>query len=323
MDLVEPSPDRAMSEDEQRLADVIYGAIQSTSNYSERSQQSADFRIGISDLGFCSERVRRMLAGIPEPVTDKLAAFIGTALGDHEEQACMQVWPHAIRQAEVQVVFLGDSGTYTLTGHPDLILPEGVVIDFKSTRGLAAVRRNGPSEQQQFQRHGYALGAHTGGLFHDDVTLAEVQVANVWIDRAGDEKGLYVHMEPYSEDVVQQAAMWVDDVVYAYLHDQAARKEPPREMCAKVCGHFQDCRARDTDVEGLLTAPEVLTAVDLYREATALESKARRLKDEAKAALVDVSGSTGKFTIRWVHVNESEVHYTRGAYQRLDVREVK
>jgi|SoiMethySBSTD1v2_1073268.scaffolds.fasta_scaffold16222_4 hypothetical protein len=313
---------RTMTADEAALADAVYAAIQESSNYSERSQQSADFRMGISDLGWCQEKVRRMIAGIPEPVTDKLPAFIGTALGDHMEQACMSMWPHAIRQAEVSVLLQGDGGNYEVGGHPDLILPDrALVVDFKSTRGLGSVRRTGPSRQQQFQRHCYALGAHEAGYF--DVELDEVQVANVWIDRAADDREVFVQMEPYSPEIVDEAAMWVDDVVYAYLHEQPAMKEPAREVCAKTCGHFATCRALDTDVEGLLSDDQVLVAVDMYQDAMALEKQARQLKDQAKAALTGVTGSTGKFSVRWVHVNSAEVAFTRGAYERLDVREVK
>ena len=309
-----------MTPDEQHLADQIYGAVQAASNFSERAQQSADFRIGISDLGFCSEKVRRMVAGIPEPVTDKLPAFIGTALGDHIEEACMALWPEAIRQPEVSITLRGDGGTYAVRGHPDLVLPDGLVIDVKTTRGLETVRRTGPSRQQQYQRHCYGLGAYEAGLFNEDVHLEDVKVANVWLDRAADDRELFVHMEPLSLELIQEAAWWVDDVAYAYTQGEAARKEPAREVCAKTCGHFATCRALDTDVEGLLTDREVVTAVDLYRDGLDLERQGKRLKDQAKAALTGVSGSTGKFSVRWVHVNESEVHYTRGAYDKLDVR---
>ena len=314
------APERAMTEEENDLAVAVYQAIQNASNFSERSQQSQDFRIGISDLGWCSEKVRRMVAGIPEPVTDKLPAFAGTALGDHIEAACMAMWPHAHRQAEVGVTLQGDGGVYRVTGHPDLILPNGVVIDFKTSRGLSKAKRSGPDQQKQFQRHCYGLGAYEGGLFHESVQIEDVKVANVWMDRACDERELWVDMEPFSWDVIDQAAMWVDDLVYAYKHDMEARKEPAREICAKTCGHFNTCRALDTDVQGLLTDDGVLVAVDMYREGLALEKRARRLKDEAKETLDGIAGSTGKFSVRWVHVNESEVHYTRQAYNRLDVR---
>jgi len=312
--------ERLMSDEEQALAEQVYAAIQQASNFSERSQQGADFRIGISDLGWCSEKVRRMVAGIPEPVTDKLAAFIGTALGDHVERACQAVWPNAIRQASVSCVLHGDGGAYIVSGHPDLILPTGLVIDVKTARGLGLPRRSGPSRQQQFQRHCYALGAYTKGLFLPGVTLEEVKVANVWHDRAADDHELYVHMEPYSGEVVEEAAMWLDDVAYAYKHGQEARKEPAREVCAKTCGHFADCRMLDTDVEGLLTDSEVVTAVDMYRDGIELEKQGRKLKDEAKSALTGVSGSTGKFTVRWVHVNGTHVEFDRDPYERLDIR---
>src|SRR6478752_4132700 len=314
------APERVMSEAEEALAEAVYGAIQASSNYSERSQQSADFKVGISDLGFCSEKVRRMVAGIPEPITDKLPAFIGTALGDHIEEACCAMWPDAIRQATVSLVLNGDGGAYEVTGHPDLIRPDGLVIDFKSTRGLSRQRRTGPSQQQQFQRHCYGFAAWKQGLFNPGIEIEDVQVANVWIDRAADDRELYCHMEPLSLDVLEQAAMWLDDVAYDYRNGQEARKEPPREMCAKACGHLATCRALDTDVEGLLTDEDVLVSVDMYREGLALERRAKKLKEEAKSSLTGVSGSTGKFTVRWVHVGPSEVAFTRNAYDRLDIR---
>src|SRR5215475_9336423 len=245
----ETTATRPMTDQERDLADQVYEAIQASATTSERSQQQAEFRLGISDLGFCSEKVRRMVAGIPEPPTDKLPAFLGTAIGDHVERACLRVWPHAIRQATVRIIIQGEVNRYTLTGHPDLVLPHGVLIDCKTAHGLTVVQRTGPTQQQQFQRHLYALGAHQGHLFDEGLELEEVQVANIWIDRSAGERRLHCHMEPYSPGVVAQAGFWIDDVVYAHLHGEEARKEPPREVCARVCGHYQDCRALDTDVE--------------------------------------------------------------------------
>lgn len=321
--LVEPGPEHTMTDEEALLAEQVYAAIMDTATTSERSQQQADFRLGISDLGFCSEKVRRMIAGIPEPVTDKLAAFLGIAIGDHVEQAVLSQYPNAIRQAEVKVEITGDGGTYTVTGHPDLVFPHGLVLDIKTTRGLAVVRRTGPTLQQQFQRHLYGLGAYLGNLFSPQVTLDDVKVANVWIDRAGDTHEAFCHMEPYAADMVTQAAFWLDDVAYAFVHDEEARKEPPRELCWAVCGHAPDCRGRDTDVQGLITDTEVLAAVDLHIEANALAKKASAMKDEAKSHLLGVAGSTGKYAVRWVHVNGGHVEYDRNSYERLDVKPLR
>jgi hypothetical protein len=220
----------------------------------------------------------------------------------------------------VVVGLTGDRGTYQVQGHPDLIV-DNLVIDVKTARGLDIARRKGPSRQQQYQRHCYALGAWTAGLLKAD-SLDDVKVANVFIDRAAEQREFHVHMEPYNPQIVEEAAWWLDDVIYAYVNNEEARKEPPRELCEKACGFYATCRALDTDVEGLL-GEDAKVAVGLYNEGTALEREAKRLKIQAKAHLDGVTGSTGEYSVRWVHVNESEVAFTRDAYERLDIRKMK
>lgn len=313
-----------MNEAEQEIADAVYAAMMEQSNYSTRALQAREFRVGVSDLGFCPERVRRMLdQQVPEE-TDMLPAWIGTALGEHAEQAALKVWPHALLQEEVTLRLEGEQGlTYSITGHPDVILPEGKVLDVKTDFGLGMVERTGPSEQQQYQRHGYAKGAHEAGLFNDDVALADVQVGNIWIDRTATERRLHVQMEPYDEQVVVDAGMWLDDVVYAYRNGEEARKVPPRDMCAVVCGFFTVCRAFDTDVEGLIRAENHLEAVAMYREGMEKESEGKRLKSQAKEALRGVNGSTGEFMVRWTTVGESLIPETvRRGYEKLEVRAI-
>lgn len=314
-----------MNEDEAKVAEQVYAAIQRHSNYSERSMQSKDFKVGVSDLGFCSEYSRRMLAGIePEFETDALAAFVGTAVGSAVEEAILPVWPTAICQSEVVVELVGDSGrTYNLPGHPDIVLPEGKVYDVKTVNGLDIVRRTGPKLSQQFQRHCYAKAAYDAGLFNEDVHLEEVIVGNIWVDRSGAQTKPHIQQETYSHEVVQDAGFWLDEVVWAYLHEQEAQKEPSREFCAVWCGHYNTCRAQDTDVEGLLTDEDVIAAVEMQNEAAELEKRAKRLKAQAKGALTGVAGSTGEYAIRWVWVNGGEVSYTRQGYSRLDIRKVK
>jgi hypothetical protein len=312
-----------MNEQEKRVAEALYGAIQDMTNNSERGLQSQEFRLGVSDIGFCSERARRMLDQQVPEATDMMKAWIGTALGDHAEQAALRVWPNAIRQAEVTLHLRGENHTYDLTGHPDLIVPhETLLLDFKTDYGLITIERTGPSDSQQFQRHGYAKAAWDEGLF-GDTPLEEVMVGNAWIDRSGIEDRLHVQIEPYDQKWVDLAGAWLDDVVYAYLNQEEARKEPPRDMCAVVCGFYPVCRAYDTDVEGLIRDQLSLTAVSMYREGMGLEKAGKKLKDEAKAHLKGVSGSTGEFLVRWTHHNESTVpEQTRRAYDKLEVREI-
>ena len=313
-----------MNDDEKMLAETLYQGVMDYSNYSTRSMQAREFRVGVSDLGFCSERVRRMIDQQVPDDTDALAAFIGTALGDHLEKVAAELWPEAIVQSEVTLHLEGEEGrTYTLTGHPDCILPEqGILIDFKSTYGFAVVEKNGPTDSYQYQRHGYAKAAHDAGMF-GDLPLEEVRVANVWIDRAAIEKRLHVDMEPYDQRWVDQAGHWLDNVVYAVMQGEEASKEPPREMCAVACGFYATCRAFDTDVSGLISDKVVLTAIDLYREGLDLEKQGRKLKDQAKQHLVGIEGSTGDYLVRWTHVNETVVPETvRRGYDKLEVRKM-
>lgn len=312
-----------LEKEAQQVADELYAAIQHESNHSGRSLQAQEFRVGVSDLGFCHERVRRMLdQQVPED-TDALTAWIGTWLGTGMESAAARAWPQVGLQQAVSVTLQGETREYTLTGHPDIIDPvNGRLLDAKTDYGLADVEKAGPNLQQQFQRHMYAKGAWLEGWF-GDLPLEEVKVGNVWMDRAGIDKRLHVHLEPYDESYVEQAATWLDDVVYAYLHQEEAQKDPPREMCAVACGFFRVCRAFDTDVEGLLTAPEVVRAAQQYREGQDLESRGKHLKDQSKVHLKGISGSTGEFLIRWTHVNASLVPETqRRGYDRLEVKPI-
>jgi hypothetical protein len=316
-------PPRLMTTEEEATSRAFYEAVQLATNQTARSIQASGHRVGVSDLGHCSERVRRHLLGQQEPATDKTAAFIGTALGDHIESAYLDVFPDMIRQAEVSITLHGDTGTYVLIGHPDLIEPRGRLIDVKTVRGLERVRRTGPSQQQQFQRHMYAKASHQAGLFDDDVALSDVKVSNVWFDRGGDDKEPHVHEEAYDERVVEAATAWLDDVVYAFQHGEEARKEPPIQMCEKACGFFLDCRAGRGGPQGLIADPDLLAAVEMQREAMDLERRARRLKDEAKAALQGVEGSTGAYTVKWVKIGGGHVEYDRSPYMKLDIRPIR
>jgi len=322
-DILERVSPRPMSEIESQLAVEIYESLSDFNENTDRSLQAHDNRVGVSDLGFCSERVRRSIAGVPEPPIDRLPAFIGTAIGDYVEQALCRIWPDAIRQSEVEVALTGDQGSYLLSGHPDIVRPSGLVLDVKTSYRLGLPRRLGPTQYQQFQRHCYAKGAYEAGLFHDGLTLDDVLVGNVWIDRSAEERDAYVQIEPYDPLVVDTAARWLDDVVYSFRHYEPARKEPPRELCFAACGHAPDCRGRDTDAHGLIVDPTQVAAVEMYRDGLDMEKQGRALKDEAKAALDGVRGSTGQFTVRWVKIGGSHVEFDRDPYERLDVRPVR
>lgn len=313
-----------MNEQERELADSIYAAMQRQMHDSDRSKQAQEFKVGVSDLGFCSERLRRTLdRQIPEE-TDMLAAFIGTWIGEGVEVAVGQAFPEAIVQAEVTVTLKGETNEYVIPGHLDILLPHGAVIDVKTDFGLSLPAKHGLDDQQKkFQRHLYALGAHEAGLFDDGVKLDDVIVGNAWVDRSGSDKRVLVKTEPFSMEVVQQATDWLDEVVYSWQQGEETVKEPPREMCAVICGFYEPCRGGDVDASGLLTDEVVLGAVDLTLEARALESRAKKMKAEARDKLVGIQGSTGTYQVYWSSVGPAKIEaYERAPYETLKISKI-
>lgn len=312
---------------EQEVADRIYAGIQAYTTTDARGAQAGRYEVGISDLGYCSERTKRMLKQEDPGDTDMTAAFIGTALGDHVERAMALVYPEALFQETVHLSLSGDVRNYTIPGHPDAILPWGI-LDVKTARGLSVAQRTGADQQKQFQRHGYAKAAHDAGYFN--LPLEEVLVGNVWIDRAGDDKRPHVQLQRFDPTVLVDMTHWLDEVVDAFLSDRDAEKEPPREVCAATCGFFGPCRAFDTDVEGLLTDDKVLAAMEQYREALTMASDAARLKDQAKAHLAGYDGFAllgedgERWSLRWTHVNGGPTPPGyRNSYDKIDIRKVK
>lgn len=320
---------RAMSAEEAALAESIYGAIQWYSTNTERSRQAEAFVIGVSDLGTCAERTRRRMAGVVEEPTDKFEAFIGQAVGRDVEAAIQQ---HYIRegepvltQAEVTVALEGDGGTYEFVGHPDTVHAWGVG-DVKTSDGLSVAQRSGPSRQQLFQRHLNTLGAHHAGLL--EVPLEEAKTYNVWVDRSGRTKEVFVHMDTFSSEIVAEATAWLDEVVYSYRQGIEAQKEMPRTWCEKACGFFQDCRMYDTDVEGLILDVDVASAVQLHQEAKELAKLADTMKRDATSVLSQVNGYVrgadgGHYQVRNTWVNPSEFQVTKKGYYRLNVVKIK
>lgn len=313
---------------ESSLAEEFYEAIQDWSKSTDRSQQQAGFRIGVSDIGHCSEKVRRML--LREEGTreiDKLAAFLGTWVGAGVEQAIKAKRPDVILQSEVEVELETDEGTFVINGHPDMILPEdGILLDNKSVNGLTGVTAYSmfdTRQQQRFQRHLYGWAAFDAGMF-GDLDFGDILVGNVWIDRSGEDHELHVRVEPLSLEVIDQARQWLSEVVYSYKQDIEAPKEPPRNFCEGWCEFYDTCRKFDTDAEGLIDDPDAVKAVDLYEEGRLLKRQGDKLQKEAKKTLSGVEGSTGTHIVRWVQVEPTTIpETTRRGYQKLSLTRIK
>lgn len=324
-----------MNDLEQSIADLFDGAIDAYEQARPRTQQQI---IGVSELGTCHEQTRRKLLQIEPTNASKAsrAAFIGSAVGDVVEQAVEDHTPATVfRQLEVGVDL--PTGRWHLVGHVDLVLPvfqlKPLIVDGKTKDGFEAVRRDGPTDQNHMQRNLYALGiwqaAERGELDAPGWTfprhpVEDYLVANAYIDRSGQEPTTLVQAEPFSWDWVYAAETFLDDAVYAAEHGEEAAKDKPRNWCESFCEFYSGCRLTDTDVSGLLTDQETVRAVEMYAEAQEMERTAKKMKEQARAALAGVTGNTATHSVRWTTTNASWVEgHMRRESHKIEVRPLK
>lgn len=302
--------------DDDALADYILAAANSRTMNTPRTQQAASHILGPSDLGSCRNYLRLMVLQHPydeDNVSDsRWPAFIGTAVGDHLEDALAATSPEIRTQVPLAITF--PSGRQT-RGTADALLPDVGIVDFKAKDGLATVRRSGPSFGNLVQINTYLLGAIQAGLLPENARWFLV-----YYDRSGREARPHVISGSLDMDIIAEMESRLDDVEYAVAHDEEAPRDNPEPLC-RYCPFYFSCRGGITDSPGLITDAGHLDAVTQYRDAMAMEREAKRLKDEAKDALVGAAGSTGQYIVRWIHVNEVTVPASnRSAYDRLDIR---
>ena len=304
------------------MAAQTYEAVREFDRSKERTAQSDDRILGVSDIGKCREMVRRMI--LDEPFTDErddfMPSFIGTAMGDWIERAVRAKYPDVRTQMEVVVGLDLPSGTrIELMGHPDMVGADWL-LDNKTKNGLGVFRHNGPTTQQRFQPPLYAKGLIDAGELPEDCTVGLV----VW-DRSGAEERPVVWAEPFSRDVVREAAEWLDDAVYAVRMDEEAHCDATREFCQRYCPYGSVCpQHAHSDASGLIEDEEVQQAIRTYVSASAAAREAERDKATAKAVLKGVTGNTADYSVRWVSVPESEIPAsTRSGYDRLYVTKRK
>ena len=318
--------ERPMSEIEAAASKAVHDAVQNASNGTARSQQAQDMFIGISTLGHCKQFANLMMKQTPfSDERDKTPAFFGTVSGDAIEKQIKIDHPDWLIQQMVEF-HLPSGGS--VPGHFDIVVtaeaateehPQGVR-DLKSKDKLETIKRMGQSRQQLFQLHAYAKACIDKGMF--DLSKP-IYVMNVFYDRSGYDRNPYTIASIYSDDVVKFIDDWVNDVNYAVINGEDAEREMPRDWCANWCEYFTVCRGNDTDVEGLIEDPEVVAGITAYAAASKAETAAKKLKESLKPTLVGRSGSTGEHVLRWTTIGESEVSYTRKAYDKIDIRAVK
>lgn len=349
--------DHEMDAFEQLAAATVHQAIQNAANGTDRSGQAREFRLGMSNIGHCQQAAVFMVK--QTPISDertKNAAFFGTIAGDAIEKQMKIDHPGWLFQEEG--IFSIPSGG-ELGCHIDIVVPdaeavsveefmenaheraaaelrielgeEGVIVpdpvyvqgvwDLKSKDKLDIVKKYGPSTQQKYQVSGYVSAMIDKGVLDG---TKPIWITDVYFDRSGSQDEAYSFGWFYDPAILAEIDEWIHDVKYAVITNGEARKDKAREWCWSYCEYATLCRGNDTDAEGLITDPEILTAIEVYREAADAERDAKKRKDTAKLHIpLEVKGSTGTHNARWVYRNPTEVKAgMRAGYWMLDVKPI-
>lgn len=333
----------AMGPDEQAIAEGIRLKINADSSGSERSAQSRDHRMGISDIGMCREYARHMVVQTPfDEGTDERDMY--TAQLGH---AIEQYFTPIISGPVVRRVTASEWGTYdvhetghltgmtvevtlpsgkVLKGHPDTVLPDwNGVFDIKSVDGLNDVERYGASRQQRFQRRLYCAALIQMGVLNGD---KPVYCGNIWFDRSGRNAQPHVEVEAFTPAMLTEVDDWLSDVDYAVMNDEAAMRDKPFEWCRKACPFFMSCRGADGVVGdgAFIDDPDLSIdrAASMYLEGSALIKKGKEYQRDAKPVLANQNGFTDHYAVRSTWIDATELPATnRRGYERLSISERK
>lgn len=302
----------------ERIAAEVREAIRVHTMGSDRARQQAEQRIGISEIGACRSYLARMITQQPydPPNGDiKLAAFIGTAVGDRLETALRDQYAYETQQT---VELTLPSGR-VVPGHLDVNTGEHIW-DIKTVDGLEVVRREGPPFKHKAQVSGYRKAKIDAGELHPNASAALV-----YVDRSGKDDTMHVYvMEPFEcEAILMEVDQRLDDVEYGVINGvEEVPKDEPLTWCV-MCPFFTSCRGEQNPT-GVIDDPGHLNAVQRYVDGRELVRKGNQLMQAAKNELNGVSGSTGEYTVSWTHMNATKVEsFTRNATDRMDVRKVK
>lgn len=311
--------------DQLDVAATVTSAIRSWTTGSDRSQQSDQGLLGPSEIGSCRAYIAHTIVGTERLPEDgiKLAAFVGTAVGDLTERAVIDYLVKKLGvDAERQVALTAHLPHLGLniSGNADLVVGPSVW-DVKTKDGLAEVRRNGPEFSHKAQVNTYQLARIQAGL-----ATPEDEWSLIYIDRSGEDENAFVYSSKYDPEITAEIESRLEDALYAAEHDMgSAPRDKPYHYCVRYCPFFNACRGGDEHQKGgLITEPTVLDAVAQYREGKALEKEGKALAKAAQTKLEGVEGSTGEVTVTWSTVNATVIQtHTRAGGTRLLVSPVR
>jgi hypothetical protein len=306
----------------QSIAQEIQGAVLDWDNSRARSQQSEARVLGMSDLGGCLEFIRATIAGDKKaPATRlKLAAVVGTALGDLVESAATKFLEGTVTQGRVTVT-LPISGI-KVSGSTDMRRSRKILVDLKTKDGTDTVRHEGPSLENIVQISGYLVGGNQQGDLDDDAVAVLV-----YIDRSGRDPQFYGYAITMDQAIgyLEMADARLEDVAKALQTGEVAGylRDKPESWCYHVeCPFYNQCWEGYEPTEEL--HPDEEEQVRLYDKGRAMAKAGANMQREAKTALYtdpdhNVQGTGRNFQIKWVPTASS----SGTIYDKIDVRALR
>lgn len=291
--------------------------------YEATAARSMQSELGVSSVGLCHAQAVWIETGVtPTDAPEGRQAFVGSAI--HDRVALAMALYDSTVLLEPELIFEMPSGI-VLVGHPDEIdAAEPSVTDVKTVSTpdeIAAVRRNGASEQQRYQRHLYYYGAMQMGLVPSEGT-----VRNVWMDRSGQLVAPYVEQEPFSMHVVRRADEWLRSVSYAIEHGEEPQREKHRDWCSRFCPFFSHCRSGTDQPDLFVTDPEIVQAARNALDGRAMKKQGEALEGAGKRVLAvmqpDPGGDVQAFVAGNVRFRHSWVNKVTGGHFTLHLEDL-
>lgn len=286
-------------------------ALLSADTGKPRAVQTDGGTLGASDFGGCEHKaVLTVRRAPPTDVPVKGKAILGTAAHETLLPQMKALMPSLLVEPSLTATL--PSGT-EVPCHPDLLDPdEPSVTDLKMVADLAYKRREGVTEQQQMQRHIYALAMIQAGLADPDLLI----VRNIFVSMH-DAMDTWVEQQPYDPTWIDRADEWAANVRYAVEHGEDGAKTAPVYFCRSFCPWVSECRPPLTDAAGELISPGLRERALIALEAQQQRKHFEDIEGEAKSELRGISGRAGRVQLVSTWINRGAGHW------KLDVTEVQ
>lgn len=250
---------------------------------------------GVSSLGDCARKVFHVLRRdkAVNPDVKRLPAILGTAIHAAIETAVAVTGG----RHEVPVTVPG----IDLKGSADRI-DGGAVEDYKTTslKNLKWIKSHGPSTNQRWQVHVYALAWNAAQDAFEEPDFVDT-VRLIFIARDGTEDDVFVWEEPYDERVAFEAIEWFKGVQDAFRFNFEPEPEKPASYCRSWCQFYgQLCPGISSDDDlPVRHDPWTAEAAEEYLTAHEDGKDAEERKAAARTALDGATGVYGGYEVTW------------------------